>query len=235
MNSEKINLPVAIIVAGLLIGGAIIVSKSGGTAQTNTKKTVTQQIGINDDKLQACVKAGTYKDKVQKEAESGDRALAHLPAENRGTPYNVIINKAGVKVEAAGALPYEDFKKDIDTLLAGTATDNKAIALDPITADDHFFGNRNADVIIVEYSDLECPFCARVHPTIHKLITDYNGKVAWVYRHYPLDGLHPNARAKAEASECVWAQGGDKAFFKYADALFDSVLPKTPAFDPTAI
>ncbi len=231
-TNTKINTPVAIIVAGLLIAIAIVATQ-GGTMKSKTKSFV-EEIGIDAKKMQACIDAGTYKDKVQADTESGDRAMAHMK-DGRGTPYNVLVSKSGIKVEVAGALPYEAFKQTIDSMLAGTAKDAPLIQLDPVTKDDHVIGSPDAEITIVEYTDLECPFCARVHPTLHQLVTEYNGKVNWVIRHYPLDNLHENARAKAEASECVWEQGGDEAFIKYVDHLFELIMPKKPTFDATAL
>lgn len=89
-----------------------------------------------------------------------------------------------------------------------------------VTDEDHIRGNRNAKVFLVEYSDFECPFCARFHPTMEQVIEEYGDDVGWEYRHYPLS-FHPNAQAAAEASECVAAQLGDEGFWTFGDELFD--------------
>lgn len=89
-----------------------------------------------------------------------------------------------------------------------------------VTADDWVRGNRDAEVILVEYSDFECPFCARFHPTAQAIVDEYDGQVAWVYRHYPLS-FHPNAQKAAEASECIGAQLGNDAFWEYGDNLIE--------------
>ncbi len=85
---------------------------------------------------------------------------------------------------------------------------------------DHVRGDANAPVTIVEYSDFDCPFCSRHHPTVQQVLDDNPGKVKWVYRHFPLRSIHPNAARKAEASECVAKQGGDDAFWKFTDSVF---------------
>lgn len=90
----------------------------------------------------------------------------------------------------------------------------------PITSEDRLLGNPEAEVIVVEYSDLECPFCKIFHSTMHEVINAYDGKVAWVYRHFPIVELHPKALKEAEASECAAEQGGNTAFWKYIDQVF---------------
>src|SRR3989344_7093206 len=79
-----------------------------------------------------------------------------------------------------------------------------------VSAEDHILGNPNADVIIVEYSDTECPFCKSFHTTLKRVMSEYgnSGKVAWVYRHFPIDQLHSKARKEAEAMECANELGG---------------------------
>lgn len=103
---------------------------------------------------------------------------------------------------------------------APSAPTPQAAAVAPkIDKNDHIRGNKNARIALVEYSDLECPFCKTFHPTAQKVVDEYNGKVMWVYRHYPLS-FHANAQKEAEASECVYDQGGDDAFWKFIDAIY---------------
>lgn len=105
---------------------------------------------------------------------------------------------------------------------AGDPTTPQDITLSPITADDHVLGNPNADIMIVEFSDIDCPFCSTFHTTMHRIVDEYgkDGKVAWAYRHFPIDQLHPDARLKAESTECVASLGGNEAYWNYIDALF---------------
>lgn len=86
-----------------------------------------------------------------------------------------------------------------------------------IRKDDHIRGNVKAALTIVEYSDFQCPFCQRFAPTLQKALDEYKDKVRLVYRHFPLDSIHPYARPAAEASECASEQG---KFWEYHDALF---------------
>lgn len=89
-----------------------------------------------------------------------------------------------------------------------------------VSKDDHLRGDRNAPVVMIEYSDIECPFCKRFHPTAQQVYKDYNGKVAWVYRHFPLS-FHQNAQKEAEATECAADVGGNDKFWEYLDKLFE--------------
>jgi protein-disulfide isomerase len=100
-------------------------------------------------------------------------------------------------------------------------------AVRPIDKNDHIKGNPDAPIKIVEYSDFECPFCKRFHDTMNAVMDKYgdSGEVAWVYRQFPLEQLHPvKARAVAVASECAAEQGGNDAFWKFADGYFDVTL-----------
>lgn len=98
-------------------------------------------------------------------------------------------------------------------------------------ANDHIRGSRDAKVFIVEYSDLQCPYCANFHDTAKQAVDEYGGDVAWIYRHFPLDSIHPKARPAALASECVAEQGGDDAFWSFIDAIFAN---QTTALDDMA-
>lgn len=92
--------------------------------------------------------------------------------------------------------------------------------LKAVSKDDHIRGDRNAKVMLVEYSDMECPFCKRYHPTVKQTVEQYKGKVAWVYRHFPLS-FHANAQKQAEATECAADVGGNDKFWEYLDKIFE--------------
>jgi len=87
--------------------------------------------------------------------------------------------------------------------------------------DDPFKGNADAPVTIVEFSDFQCPFCLRFYQqTLPSIMENYvdTGKVKFVYRDFPLDSLHPNARPAHIAAECADEQG---EFWRYHDVLFE--------------
>ena len=88
---------------------------------------------------------------------------------------------------------------------------------------DHILGNPAAKVKVVEYADLECPYCKTFNTTMHQVMDYYgaSGNVAWVYRPFPLTQIHSKAPVEAQAAECAADQGGDAAFFKYNDAVYE--------------
>jgi len=89
----------------------------------------------------------------------------------------------------------------------------------PVTDQDHIRGNKNAKITLVEYSDFQCPFCSRFHPTLVQILDAYKNDVRWVYRHFPLSSIHPYAQKAAEASECASEQG---KFWEMADTFFST-------------
>jgi protein-disulfide isomerase len=99
--------------------------------------------------------------------------------------------------------------------------DQRAAKVRPVSADrDHIYGNPDAEVSLIEYSDFECPYCKRFHPITKELVDNSGGKVNLVYRHFPLSFHNPGATREAEASECAADLGGNKGFWGYADAIY---------------
>lgn len=94
-------------------------------------------------------------------------------------------------------------------------------------AKDHVRGASNPVVTIIEYSDLECPFCKRFHDTMKQVVAAYPDKVRWVYRHAPLVELHTKAPAEANAAECAGEQG---KFWEFTDKVFE-VSPTNNGLD----
>jgi len=100
---------------------------------------------------------------------------------------------------------------------------------------DHVKGDAaTAEVLLFTYSDSDCPFCAKFHPTVASVLTDYKGKVAWVYRQFPLD-MHPNAYTESIGLECAAKLGGNTAFFSYLDSIINVTLTPDPKSNETLI
>lgn len=85
---------------------------------------------------------------------------------------------------------------------------------------DRVFGNLQAEVSVIVYNDLECPFCKRFAGTPEQAIAQFNGKANVVFRHYPLDFHGETAKRGAYYAECVGRQAGSKAFFAFANDWF---------------
>lgn len=92
--------------------------------------------------------------------------------------------------------------------------------LPKITDADHLKGGKDAKIVLVEYSDFQCPYCARFHPTVNEFLAKYPD-VAYVFRHLPLD-FHQFAPERAKASECAVKLGGADAFWTFSDIAFAS-------------
>lgn len=91
----------------------------------------------------------------------------------------------------------------------------------PVTAIDHVLGPEHAPVTVVEYGDFECPTCKQAAPSLKLLLDRFPGQVRIVFRHFPLEEVHPHALAAAEAAEVAAAQG---KFWEMHDLLFANQL-----------
>lgn len=107
----------------------------------------------------------------------------------------------------------------------------KAKNVPPVDAEvDHVYGNPDAVISLIEYSDFECPFCKSYHPNPKQVVDDSDGGVNLVYRHYPLGFHNPGAQKQAEASECAADLGGNDAFWKYTDAIYERTTSNGKGF-----
>ncbi len=109
-------------------------------------------------------------------------------------------------------------------------TEDQAKKVPGVQKDDYYRGDKNAQIYLIEYSDLECPFCKRFHPTAKQVVDDYKGKVAWVYRHYPIEQLHSKGPKEAEATECANELAGMDGFWKLTDKIYE-VTPANNGLD----
>lgn len=136
-----------------------------------------------------------------------------------GVPLSIIV--AGGLI--AGALYFSNVKSVGVAKGNDTTPTTQVGEIRKVTGDDHILGNPNAELLLVEYSDTECPYCKQFHSTLNRLVNEYgkDGKVAWVYRHFPIDQLHSKARKEAEASECANDLGGPSKFWEYINMIYD--------------
>lgn len=155
----------------------------------------------------------------------------------RGTPHFFVNGQ-----RLAGAQPFEAFQTLIDSRLAvarkavtqGVARTDvyahlmaKALpaplpeqkVLPKAGAEHAFRGPANAPIVIQQFSDFQCPYCARVNPTLNRLMTSYPGQIRIVWRHLPLK-FHEHAQLAAQAAQEAFAQKGNVGFWQYHDLLF---------------
>ena len=108
-----------------------------------------------------------------------------------------------------------------------TSTDATEVSTDP---DRHVLGDPDAPVTVVEYGDLECPYCRDAEPVLRQLVEESQGRVRLVWRHFPLFQVHPHALAAALAAEAAGAHGRfwemQQLLFAHQDALADGDLAR---------
>ncbi len=126
--------------------------------------------------------------------------LANLTMNDKGMPA-----QAEEKVEAA-----------VDDIAENNSPELNIEAILTISDSDHILGSKDAEVVLIEYSDFQCPYCGRHAPNLKKLYEELGDDIAIVFRHFPLS-FHANALSAAVASECAAEQG---KFWEYHDALF---------------
>lgn len=88
-----------------------------------------------------------------------------------------------------------------------------------VQSDDHIAGNAKAKVTLIEYADFQCPSCANVYPMLKEIKAEYGDRVQFVFRHFPIISIHPNAFAAARAAEAAGNQG---KFWEMHDTLFEN-------------
>jgi len=217
------------LVGGILvlctIGFFIMLGMSlGGDGTTRTvKNTGTTGTVANGDvagpkTFTQCLDSGKYADAVRQDFQTG----ASLGV--NGTPATFING-----VLLSGALPYDAIKQVIDATLAGRTPDfdflrdQQTGEIVKVTMPDlpnpAWLGNPSATVSVVEFSDFECPFCARFAPSVKQMLAEYGDRVRFDYRHFPLS-FHANAQKAAEAYECAKEQSIEKGYEMH-DRLFE--------------
>ncbi|MCB5162621.1 DsbA family protein [Marinomonas algarum] len=99
---------------------------------------------------------------------------------------------------------------------------NYKLASDLAPADKNIYGDLNARFTLVEFSDLECPYCKRFHDTAKEVVDNSAGNVNWQWKHLPLGFHNPVAKQQAIAAECVRDQVGNRAFWVFLDDIFQN-------------
>jgi protein-disulfide isomerase len=189
-----------------------------------------KDLKLDEKKFEQCLTKREAKAFVEKDMAQGQSLNV------QGTPGFFINGKF-----LAGAFPFEVFKEIIDKELDGTATgqcadyseavqqfcsDPEQLAFNPEPqkvelGDAPVKGPKDAKVLIVEFSDFECPYCQKAFTIIEQVMATYKDDVKLSYKQLPLPNLHPNAVRAAEASVCAQKQG---KFWEYHDKMFQTQL-----------
>lgn len=230
---KDLMIPLSIVIAGIFIGAGLyfgggqstavpVVSDQAKTAAPHTLLDFALLAGVDEDAFKACMDGRETLALVQDDLNNA------IATGGQGTPWGIMIGPSGKKYPVNGALPQQVIEQMIEVAKAeGDApsgdTDTAALELvTPVTQDDHIRGNIDAKVVIIEYSDYDCPFCSRFHLSMSAIADKYDpSEVAWVYRHFPLESLHPNAPVIAQAAECVAKVAGEEAFWTFTDAYLE--------------
>lgn len=222
----SIGVPAAIIIAGAIIAVAILITRGGVQGEAvqiidQPYAKLAERVGVDVLEFQACMDEGRGESVVDRDS------INAIDTGGTGTPWSLVVTESGSIYSIGGAQPYNVSKEIIELALADQVANKKNTPEDaaltsyrPISEDDHLYGNPDAEVTVIEYSDFECPFCKTFHPIVERLVNESDGKVNWVYRHFPLESIHPNARGMALASECVAELGGNEAFWEFSNKLF---------------
>ena len=174
--------------------------KENMTVDEYNKQVVTVQLKVSKAEVEAFFKKN--KDRIQgSKDEATARIKKYLTQKKERNFHKKILNEARKE-------------NKIKTFLVKPDSPTFNVSTD----DDPFLGSSDAKVTIIEFSDFECPFCARVKSTIHKLKDQFKGKVKIVYRDFPLS-FHSYAKLAAVAAECADDQG---KFWEYHDKLYDN-------------
>ncbi len=244
---KPLSTPYAILIGAVFIAIAILFSNGFSFSLANVNKMLgrvdicenpqsdeerltclAQKTSLDTGKFKSCLASSKHKEEIAK--DQADAEVAGMT----GTP-GFVIGKSredgkieGIKV--VGAYPYATFKTVIDGLsndtpieeIIGEQTDLEAGSAS--VDDDAVLGKKEAPITIIEFSDYECPFCKRhFTQTVPSLKKDYidSGKAKLVYRDFIAVGGHnPSATTEAIAANCAREQGGDEAYYKYHDQLF---------------
>ncbi len=102
--------------------------------------------------------------------------------------------------------------------MTGSATDQAQLPTLAST-DDPSFGPIDAQVVVVEFSDFQCPFCGETFPVVKEILADYGDRIRFIYRDFPIHSLHPQALTAALAAECAHEQG---LFWPMHDKIFEN-------------
>jgi protein-disulfide isomerase len=126
-----------------------------------------------------------------------------------------------------------EYRAPLDlSFLNGGPPPSRLSVFEPPSPKDHVFGNPGAPIKVIEYCDIDAPYCKQFQSVMDSIMATYgeSGQVAWVYRQFPITDVDVNALKNAAAAECAAKAGGDAGFFAFVDGVA-AAAPGTRAFD----
>lgn len=221
ISTVKLTTPSAIIIGSIIISLGIVaygyVVRPVGEVARDLVKEVAKELRLKGSKWESCLASQEVLDQVQKELNDGTTAGVS------GTPTTFVLLRKGNVYETlpviTGAQDVSIVRQTIEQALLGNVK-TVPFAGAPVSDSDFVKGVRG-DVLVVEYADAECPFCVQFHSTMTTMMSEYQDRVGFVYRHFPLPPrMHPNAARYAAAIECAGKLKGQDAYFGFIDKMF---------------
>lgn len=201
---------IAIVVMAFVLGlmwNKLQGAPAGPAKFTDKMNAYAKELKLDVNKFKKCVATGK---KAVVDADTASGAQFGVT----GTPAFFINGRL-----IAGAYPFSEFKKIIDEELAGGQNKATEVRAQVEVGNASTLGKVGSPITLIEYSDFQCPFCARSEPTVKQVLSEYGDKVLFAYKHFPLTQIHPHAQAAAEASECAKDQG---KFWEFHEKLFNN-------------
>ena len=173
-------------------------------------KSYAAKLGLDQNKFNSCLDAGSKASLVKTDLDDGTKAGVN------GTPAFFINGRL-----ISGAAPFDQFKTVVDEEIEGSASSTVQRVTVGV-GNLPFLGDANAKVTMIEFSDYQCPFCARFYTqTEGQIKKEYidSGKVKFYYRDFPLLQIHPGAQKAGEAARCA---GDQDKYWQYHDLIFEN-------------
>ncbi|MDQ3239204.1 MAG: thioredoxin domain-containing protein [bacterium] len=183
-------------------------------------KKLAGEIKLDQKKFDSCLDSGKFAADVKRDLDEG------VGLKISGTPTFIVNGTALVGAQPLSvfeaAIENGTFPFDKESTSSGTLYDGQKITQNiPLGDKGRIRGDDNAKVTIIEYSDFECPYCAKFYSETQKAIEEKyikTGKAKLVFKDFPLTNIHPNANKAAEAARCAQEQG---KFWQMHDKLFE--------------
>jgi protein-disulfide isomerase len=200
MKIKAIHIIGILVVVAVIAGGYFFAQQQQPIVSGDKFVDYATELNINATQFRACLNSNKYDSGIKSDSNEAIRLKVG------GTPTFFVNGQ-----EIAGGT-YNDLKAAIDTALANETLTN-TVNLGNLPPK----GNLSARVVVVEFSDFQCPFCQRAETTVKKIISDYGDKIKFVYMDLPLTNIHRFAEKSSNAARCANEQG---KFWEYHDILY---------------